>query len=205
MATHVAMVSCSSEDSVRGLPSIMGSRRCLTWPSRPLIQPPLQPSALLPHTTGASMAAMTSIGQVLLVATPPGQAVVRSKDRSGPSSSGVRMSSTHRGEQMFLGDRHEWLGALAEDAGLLGHGHESSTRAFLRYFVPRRAVPLRGEVRRGCRGIAVHPFTILRWSPPCRSRRSPSACGARVDDFALRKGHECSRCRAKRDRDLCSR
>src|SRR5260370_345884 len=67
MVAHVAIVSCSSGDSVRGLPSIMGSTRCLTWPSRWPIQPPLQPSALLPHTTGASIAAMTSVGQVLLV------------------------------------------------------------------------------------------------------------------------------------------
>jgi hypothetical protein len=79
----LAMVTCSSGDSVRGFPSIMGSSRCLTRPSRS----PIQPSVLLPHTTGASIAAMTFVGQVLLVARPSGPAVVRSKDRSGPSNS----------------------------------------------------------------------------------------------------------------------
>ncbi len=102
MAAHVAMVSWSAGVSVLGLPSIMGSSRCLTWPSRPLIQPPLQPSALLPHTTAASMAAITSVGQVLLVATPFGSAVVRTKVRSGPSSSGVKMPSTHRENRCSL-------------------------------------------------------------------------------------------------------
>lgn len=96
IAAHAAIVSWSSGVGFLGLPSIIGSSSCLTWPSSSLIQPPLHPSRRPPHTTAASMVAMTSVDQVLVAVKPSRPAVVRSKDRSGPSKSGVSTSSTHR-------------------------------------------------------------------------------------------------------------
>ena len=132
IVAHAAMVSCSAGVSVRGLPSIRGSSRCLTWPSRPLIQPSLQPSSQLPHTTAASMAAMTSVGQVLVVETPSGPARGALEGPVRPEQAGRQDVVDPPGEEMFLGDRHERPGALAEDAGLLGHGQETTigARAF---------------------------------------------------------------------------
>lgn len=102
IAAQVAMTCCSPGDSTRGLPSIMGSIRDVTVPSRSHIQLPLQPSGELPQTTGASIAAMTSVGQVLLCTAPSGPDTVRSKERPGPSRSAVRTLSTQRENRCSL-------------------------------------------------------------------------------------------------------